>query len=188
MAWAQHGKCESDTAALCKSKGKKTHSKPSAVQHGRRMGTACYVWISRKSSPYGEWKYSKCMYISIYVCTGCVKYKVWMKTSNTPPRHIVTCHVQFNGVLVQQRYRKTKSRPVCTCFLHTEFPLTQWKCHIGAVYFKKQYFYQRKLNVIWNYSHTIFWFLSHTFIRISFVITNKTSETTCLFRPRKLMF
>ena len=28
--------------------------------------------------------------------------------------------------------RKTKSMPICTCFLHTEIPLTQWKCHIEA--------------------------------------------------------
>ena len=34
-AW--HGKCESDTAALCKSNGK-THSKPLAARHGK--GTA----------------------------------------------------------------------------------------------------------------------------------------------------
>jgi len=33
MAWTQHGKCESDTAALCKS-----NSKPLAAWHGR--GTA----------------------------------------------------------------------------------------------------------------------------------------------------
>jgi hypothetical protein len=67
-----------------------------------------------------------------------------MKTSsNTPSRHITTCHVQFNGVLVQQRYRKNKIRPVCTCFPHTEIPFTQWKCHIEAVYFIKQYFYQK---------------------------------------------
>ena len=38
MAWARHGKCESDTAALCKSNGK-THSKPLAARHG--MGA---VW------------------------------------------------------------------------------------------------------------------------------------------------
>jgi len=42
MAWARHGKCESDTAALCKSMGK-THSKPLAARHGNGMGTACYV-------------------------------------------------------------------------------------------------------------------------------------------------
>ena len=39
MAWARHGKYESDAAALCKSNGKKTHSKPLAARHGR--GTAC---------------------------------------------------------------------------------------------------------------------------------------------------
>ena len=84
-----------------------------------------------------------------------------MKTSSsTPPRHIITC-VQFNGLLVQQHYRKSKSMPICTCFRHTEFPLTQWKCHIEAVYFKKQDIYQRKLHVSWNYSQAIFWFLLH---------------------------
>jgi len=30
--------------------------------------------------------------------------------------------------------RKTKSMPICTCFLHIEIFLTQWKCHIEAVY------------------------------------------------------
>jgi hypothetical protein len=37
MAWARHGMCESNTAALCKSNGK-TSSKPLAARHGR--GTA----------------------------------------------------------------------------------------------------------------------------------------------------
>jgi hypothetical protein len=36
MAWARHGKCESDTAALCKTNVK--DSKPLAARHGR--GTA----------------------------------------------------------------------------------------------------------------------------------------------------
>ena len=43
MAWSEHGmgmacKCESDTAALCKSNGKDTINQPLAVRHGR--GTA----------------------------------------------------------------------------------------------------------------------------------------------------
>jgi hypothetical protein len=38
MAWTRHGKCESHTAALCKSNGSQTHSKPLAAPHGR--GTA----------------------------------------------------------------------------------------------------------------------------------------------------
>ena len=85
-----------------------------------------------------------------------------MKTSSkTPPRHIITCRVQFNGVLVRQNYRKTKSRPICTCSPLTEIPLTQWKCHTEEVYFKKQDFYQRKLHVSWNCSQAIFWFLSN---------------------------
>jgi len=69
-----------------------------------------------------------------------------MKTSsNTPPRHIITCCIQCNGALVQQRYRKTKSSPVCTCFLDTEIPLTQWKCHIATVYLKKTGFLSKKV-------------------------------------------
>jgi hypothetical protein len=68
-----------------------------------------------------------------------------MKTSsNTPPRHIITC-VQFNGALVQQHYRKTKSSPICTCFLDTEITLTQWKCHIATVYLKKTGFLSKKV-------------------------------------------
>jgi uncharacterized Zn-finger protein len=64
-----------------------------------------------------------------------------MKTSsNTPPRHFITCCIQFNGALVQQCYRKTKSSPVCTCLLDTEIPLTQWKSHIATVYLKNKIF------------------------------------------------
>jgi len=115
-----------------------------------------------------------------------------MKTSsNTLPRHVTAFRVQFNGALLQQRCRETKSRPVCICFPHTEIPLTHWKCHIKAVYFingtlkkfalKKQDFYQRKLHVNSNYSQAIFRFpvLSHAFIRISIVTALKISETTC---------
>jgi len=40
MAWSWHGKCESDTAALCKSSGKTLSGK--ALQ-GNGMGAACYV-------------------------------------------------------------------------------------------------------------------------------------------------
>jgi hypothetical protein len=43
MAWAWHGKCESDTAALSKSNGKDSLN---TYRHG--MGTACYVWIGLK--------------------------------------------------------------------------------------------------------------------------------------------
>ena len=64
-----------------------------------------------------------------------------MKTSSvTPPRHIITCCIQFNAALVQQCYRKTKSSPICTCFLDTEIPLTQWKWHIATVYLKNRTF------------------------------------------------
>jgi hypothetical protein len=46
MAW--HGKCELDTAALCKSNGKRHLLNPqrhdmAGERHGRGMGTACYV-------------------------------------------------------------------------------------------------------------------------------------------------
>jgi len=41
-AWAWHGKCESDTAAMCKSNGKDTF-KPLASWHGRGMSMDCYV-------------------------------------------------------------------------------------------------------------------------------------------------
>jgi len=42
MAWAWHGKCESDTAALCKSNGKDILNPCMA---GNGMGTACYLRI-----------------------------------------------------------------------------------------------------------------------------------------------
>jgi len=48
-AWAWHGKCESDTAALCKSNGKDILNPyrrgMAGERHGRGMGTAYYVWI-----------------------------------------------------------------------------------------------------------------------------------------------
>jgi hypothetical protein len=102
-------------------------------------------------------------------------------SSNTPPPHITTCHVQFTGALVQQHYRKTKSRPVCTCFPHTEIPLTHCRCHIEAVYFKKQDFYRRNLHANWNYSLGISRFFTHTLNRMSIVTTHRDSETTCVF-------
>jgi len=43
VAWARHGKCESDTAALCKSYGKDTWHGMAGEWHGRGMGMACYV-------------------------------------------------------------------------------------------------------------------------------------------------
>jgi len=44
MAWARHGKCESDTAALCQSNGKDTFSTLSGTAwKGNGMGAACYV-------------------------------------------------------------------------------------------------------------------------------------------------
>jgi hypothetical protein len=126
------------------------------------------------------------IYIYIYIFLWCVIYESQMKSSsNTAPRHIKTC-VQFYGALVQQSQRKTKIWPVCMCFLHTEIPLTQWKCRIEGISFKKQYFYQRKLHVIWNYSLAIFWFFSHTFIRISIVTTHKFQKP--LVSLVKLMF
>ena len=42
--WAWHGKCESDTAALCKSNGKDTFKTLSGTAwQGNGMGSACYV-------------------------------------------------------------------------------------------------------------------------------------------------
>jgi len=80
-----------------------------------------------------------------------------MKTgSNTSPRPVTTYCVQFNVALVQHLYRKSKIRPILKFFPYTEIPLTQWKFHIEAVYFKKQHFYQRILHVGWNYSQFIF--------------------------------
>jgi hypothetical protein len=130
----------------------------------------------------------------LYMFTEYDKYRGLVKTSsNTPQRHIITYHVQFNGALVQQHYRKTESRPVCMCFLHTEIPLAHWKCHIEEVCFinsplkqftfKKHNFYQRKLHVNCNYSQAVFRFpvLSHAFIRISIVTTIKVLQTTCFF-------
>jgi len=105
-----------------------------------------------------------------------------MKTgSNTAPRPITTCCVQFNVQLVQQLHRKSKIRPIFKFFPYTEIPLTQCKFCIEAVYFKKQDFYQRILHVGWNYSQFIFWILSHLFIRISIATTHRVSETTCFF-------
>ena len=49
MAWAWHGKCESDTAAMCKANGKDTFSTLSGTAwQGNGMGTACYVCIGLK--------------------------------------------------------------------------------------------------------------------------------------------
>ena len=46
-AWEWHGKCESDTAALCKSNGKDILNPlrhgMAEERHGCSMGTACYV-------------------------------------------------------------------------------------------------------------------------------------------------
>jgi len=44
MAWAWHGKCESDMAALCKSNGIDAFSSLSdTAWQENGMGTACYV-------------------------------------------------------------------------------------------------------------------------------------------------
>ena len=49
-AWSEHGKCESDTAALCKSNGKDIlYSKPLAAGHGR--GTA-WAWHAMCESAF----------------------------------------------------------------------------------------------------------------------------------------
>ena len=50
MAWAWHGKCESETAALCKLNGKDTlYTFSGTAWQGNGMGTAFYVWIGLKS-------------------------------------------------------------------------------------------------------------------------------------------
>ena len=132
----------------------------------------CLSAFPHKTAPCGEWN-------GLYIFTDYVKYEGWLKTSsNTPTWHIITCCVQFNRVLVQQHYRKSKSMPICKCFLHTEIRVTQWKYHIEAVYFKKLCFYERKLHVSWNYSQAIFWFLSHL---IGYRLSQHTvSDTACL--------
>ena len=43
MAGARHDKCESDTAALCKSNGRDTLTLSGVAWQGNGMGTACYV-------------------------------------------------------------------------------------------------------------------------------------------------
>ena len=137
---------------------------------------SCHLLCCLSAYPYKTAPYGECN--SLYIFTDYAKYEVWMKTSSsTPPWHIITC-VQFNGLLVEQHYRKSKSMPTCTCFLHTEIPLAQWNCHIEAVYFKKLGSYQRKLHVRWNYSQAIFWFC-HTYYDID--CHNTHSFRYCLF-------
>jgi len=46
MAWAWHGKCVSNMAALCKSNGKDTFQTLSGTAwQGNGMGMTWYVWI-----------------------------------------------------------------------------------------------------------------------------------------------
>ena len=72
--------------------------------------------------------------IGPYIFTVSVKYEGSMETSsNTPPRHITNCGVQIAGAFVQLRYGKVEISTVCKCFLHTEIPLTQWKCQMCCV-------------------------------------------------------
>jgi hypothetical protein len=53
MEWARHGKCESDTSALCKSNGKDTFQTLSGTAwQGNGMSTACYVWIGLNGAVY----------------------------------------------------------------------------------------------------------------------------------------
>ena len=52
-AWSEHGMASvNQTRPHCVNKIGKTHSKLLAARHGRRMGTACYVWIGLKSATY----------------------------------------------------------------------------------------------------------------------------------------
>ena len=58
-AW--HGKCESDTAALCKSNGKDTFQtlRGTAWQENG-MDTACYVWIGLNDVQLENWRREDC--------------------------------------------------------------------------------------------------------------------------------
>jgi len=133
----------------------------------------CLSAFPNKSAPYGEWKWS--LYINRYV-----KYEGWMKTSSvTPPRHIITCCIQFNAALVQQCYRKTKSSPICTCFLDTEIPLTQWKWHIATVYLKNRTFIKESYMWVGITAKPFSGFCHIHFFNISTVTTRRVSETTC---------
>jgi hypothetical protein len=118
----------------------------------------------------------------LYIVTEYVKYESWMKTSSiTPPRHIITCPVQFSGVLVQQHYIKTESSPICTCLPQTEIPLTQGQCQIEAVYFKNKFFFlARKVSCVLELQpiHSLFF---PTFFIIAIVTTPKVSQNTCFF-------
>ena len=49
MAWARHGKCESDTAALCKSNGKDTFQTLNGMAWQGGRGMLC-VWIGLKTA------------------------------------------------------------------------------------------------------------------------------------------
>jgi len=50
--------------------------------------------------------------VVLYIFSESVIYEGSMKTSsNTAPRHITTCGVQFDGAFVQQHYRKAKIMP-----------------------------------------------------------------------------
>jgi hypothetical protein len=73
----------------------------------------------------------------LYIFTVYVKYRGWMKTSgNTAPRHIITCHVQFNGEHVQQHCRKTESSPIYLYMLCAHWnSFDAVAVHIEAVYF-----------------------------------------------------
>ena len=58
MAWAWHGKYESDTAALCKSMGK-AHSKPLAARHGRETAWARHAMCESALSVF---------YVTRFIC------------------------------------------------------------------------------------------------------------------------
>jgi len=75
--------------------------------------------------------------------------------SNTSPRHITTCPVQFNGMLVQKCYRKTKSRLICKYFCTLKFLWHNGNATLKLFNFRINIFFQRKLCVFWNYSQAI---------------------------------
>jgi hypothetical protein len=101
-----------------------------------------------------------------------------MKTSsNTPPQHTITCLVQFHVVLVQQHYRYTKSRPICTCFLHTENPSHSGKATLKQFTLKSKVLSKNvTCQLELQPSHFL---VFYTFIGISIVTTHKDSETIC---------
>jgi hypothetical protein len=80
-----------------------------------------------------------------------------------------------------------KVGPFVRGFRTLEVPLTHWKFHIEAVYFKRQDFYQRNLYVNWNYKQSICRFFTHTFIRMLIFTTHIFQKLPVCFSG-ELMF